>query len=83
MDVADRLQQLGLDRYEAAFRENDITAAVLPNLTAGDLKDLGVTSVGHRRQLLQAIAVLRAMRSRPRHRMRLVISEPRSDGSST
>ncbi len=59
MDVADWLRQLGLERYDAAFRENDITAAVLPNLTADDLKDLGVKSVGHRRQILQAIAVLR------------------------
>src|SRR5689334_1723612 len=59
MDVADWLRQLGLERYDVAFRENDITAAVLPNLTADDLKDLGVTSVGHRRQILQAIAVLR------------------------
>jgi hypothetical protein len=34
---------LGFGQYEAAFRENAITAALLPNLTAGDLKDLGIT----------------------------------------
>jgi class 3 adenylate cyclase len=56
MDVADWLRQLGLEGYAAAFREHDITAAVLLSLTARDLKELGVTSVGHRRQLLQAIA---------------------------
>jgi hypothetical protein len=56
MDVAGWLRQLGLERYELSFRENDITAAVLPSLTANDLKDLGVASVGHRRQLLDAIA---------------------------
>jgi hypothetical protein len=59
MDVADWLRTLGLQRYEAAFRENDVSAGVLPSLTAEDLKDLGVASVGHRRQLLDAIAALR------------------------
>ena len=60
MDVANWLRQLGLERYQAAFRENDVSAAVLPGLTSDDLKELGVASVGHRRQLLQAIAALRA-----------------------
>ncbi len=59
MDVAHWLRDLGLERYEAAFRENDVGAQLLPNLTADDLKDLGITSVGHRRQLLEAIAALR------------------------
>ena len=59
MDIAVWLQSLGLERYEAAFRDNAIDAAVLPDLTAEDLKDLGVDLVGHRRKLLAAIAVLR------------------------
>jgi class 3 adenylate cyclase len=42
------------------FRDNDIDETVLPNLTAEDLKDLGVSIVGHRRKLLDAIAGLRA-----------------------
>ena len=41
------------------FRENDIDETVLPNLTAEDLKELGVASLGHRRKLLDAIAALR------------------------
>ena len=49
---------LGLERYEATFRENEIDEALLPNLTADDLKDLGVGIVGHRRKLLDAIAAL-------------------------
>jgi class 3 adenylate cyclase len=53
------LRGLGLERYEAAFRENEIDQTVLPNLTAEDLKDLGVTVVGHRRKVLDAIAALR------------------------
>ena len=60
MNVADWLRTLGLEQYEAAFRENDVSAMVLPSLTAEDLRDLGVTSVGHRRQLLDAIATLRS-----------------------
>jgi SAM domain (Sterile alpha motif) len=59
MDVADWLRALGLERYEATFRENDVDTKLLPNLTADDLRDLGITSVGHRRQLLEAIAALR------------------------
>jgi class 3 adenylate cyclase len=43
-----------------AFRENEIDENVLPTLTADDLKDLGVSIVGHRRRLLNAIAALRA-----------------------
>jgi class 3 adenylate cyclase len=58
MDVAHWLGALGLERYEAAFRENGVTAEVLCLLTADDLKELGVAAVGHRRLLLAAIAKL-------------------------
>jgi class 3 adenylate cyclase/predicted ATPase len=60
MDVGAWLRSLGLERYEAAFRENEIDETVLPTLTADDLKDLGVGIVGHRRKVLDAIAALRA-----------------------
>jgi len=60
MDVGSWLRGLGLERYEAALRENEIDETVLPTLTADDLKDLGVGFVGHRRKLLNAIAALRA-----------------------
>jgi hypothetical protein len=63
MDVAAWLQDLGLERYVPAFRENEINERVLPSLTAGDLKDLGVTSVGHRRRLLHAIVAGAAARA--------------------
>jgi class 3 adenylate cyclase/predicted ATPase len=58
MDLETWLRSLGLEQYEAAFRDNEIDASVLPNLTADDLKDLGVTIVGHRRKLLDAIAAM-------------------------
>jgi class 3 adenylate cyclase len=58
MDVAAWLRDLGLGRYVSAFRDNDIDAEVLPKLTGEDLISIGVTSVGHRRKLLEAIARL-------------------------
>src|SRR5499426_3244775 len=58
MDVAAWLRDLGLERYASAFRDNDIEAEVLLKLTAEDLISIGVTSVGHRRKLLDAIARL-------------------------
>jgi class 3 adenylate cyclase/predicted ATPase len=58
VDIAAWLRGLGLEEYEATFRANEIDASVLPRLTAEDLKDLGVTLVGHRRRLLDAIAAL-------------------------
>jgi class 3 adenylate cyclase len=58
VDVASWLRSLGLDRYEAAFRENGVSSEVLGLLTADDLKELGVVAVGHRRLLLAAIAKL-------------------------
>src|SRR6516164_501800 len=60
MDIEDWLRSLGLERYEAAFRENEIDSTILPRLTAEDLKEVGVGPVGHRRKLLDAIAALRA-----------------------
>ena len=59
MDVVVWLRGLGLGRYEAAFRENEIDETVLPSLTAEDLKELGVSALGHRHKLLDAIAALR------------------------
>ena len=64
MDISAWLRGLGLERYERAFRENAIDEVVLPKLTAEDLKELGVTTVGHRRFLLVAIAALRVETSR-------------------
>jgi class 3 adenylate cyclase/predicted ATPase len=65
MDVGGWLRRLGLEQYEASFRENKIDDTVLPRLTAEDLKDLGVGFVGHRRRLLDAVAALRAEASAP------------------
>jgi hypothetical protein len=59
MDVASWRRSLGLEQYEAAFRDNAIDDSVLPDLTDQDLEKLGVL-LGHRRKLLRAIANLEA-----------------------
>ena len=56
MDVVVWLRSLGLGKYEAAFRENEIDETVLRSLTAEDLNELGVAAFGRRRKLLDAIA---------------------------
>ena len=60
MEVGAWLRGLGLGQYEAAFAENEIDATVLPDVTADDLKEIGVASVGHRRKILAAAAHLAA-----------------------
>jgi hypothetical protein len=59
MDLPAWLRSLGLEQYEQSFRDNAIEPDVLPRLTAEDLKELGVTLIGHRRKLLDAIGAAR------------------------
>ena len=61
MDVVAWLRGLGLEQYAPVFRDNDVDGEVLPELTSEDLISIGVTSVGHRRKLLAAIASLGAV----------------------
>lgn len=56
--VATWLRDLGLGQYAAAFEANDVDMQILRALTAADLLNLGVASVGHRRMLLTAIEAL-------------------------
>jgi class 3 adenylate cyclase/tetratricopeptide (TPR) repeat protein len=65
MDISTWLDSLGLSRYAHTFAENEIDAEVLRDLTAGDLKELGVTALGHRKKLLAAIAALEAGAAAP------------------
>ncbi len=58
MNIAAWLNAIGMNRYEDAFLENDIDYEILLTLTADDLRDLGVSSVGHRRKILNAIQAL-------------------------
>ena len=72
MDVEKWLEGLGLAQYAAAFAENDIDFAILSNLTDADLKELGISSLGHRKRLLAAIA----------ERSMTASSSPRQDNGS-
>src|SRR5689334_8608690 len=58
ISIVDWLRKLGLERYEAAFRNNEIDWEALPKLTAEDLRDLGVVLGTHRQRLLDAIMSL-------------------------
>ena len=48
MDVVVWLRSLGLGKYEAVFRENNIDETVLPSLTHENLKELGIASLAVR-----------------------------------
>jgi hypothetical protein len=76
MDVSTWLRGLGLEDYTQAFQANHIDAEMLPRLTADDLTALGVTSIGHRHKLLDAIAALEKRRP-PAATVRPVLAERR------
>jgi class 3 adenylate cyclase len=59
--IADWLEKLGLGQYAQRFAENDIDFDILSDLTDQDLEKIGVTSLGHRRKLLRAIANLKGV----------------------
>lgn len=63
MDIGQWLRDLGLQSYEQAFCDNGVDLDVLRRLTADDLKEIGVSAVGHRRKILQAVGELPAARS--------------------
>jgi class 3 adenylate cyclase len=56
--VADWLEKLGLGQYAQRFAENDISFSILPDLPDQHLEKMDVASLGHRLQLLRAIAEL-------------------------
>jgi class 3 adenylate cyclase len=59
MDLGGWLRSLGLEQYEAAFRENAIDDTVLHDLTENHLREIGIP-LGARLKLLKAIAALHA-----------------------
>ena len=66
--IAEWLEKLGLGQYGHRFVEHEITLSILPDLTDADLKELGVSALGHRRLLLRAIAELDGVEKRtPTH----------------
>src|SRR5580704_9139504 len=81
IEITNWLQGLGLEQYASAFHDNAIDAEVLRELTADDLKDLGISLVGHRRKLLAAIAALRE--DRPISGTPNASNEPAQSGQET
>jgi len=57
VEIAAWLRELGLERYEQAFRESEIDTDILADLTEPDLEELGI-SLGDRKKLRKAIAAL-------------------------
>ena len=57
-DLERWLDGLGLARYLTAFQDHDISLDLLGQLTAEDLQAIGITSVGNRRRILTAAALL-------------------------
>src|SRR5271163_4164381 len=80
MDVGDWQRSLGLGQHEALFRENEIDAEVLPELTDGDLEKIGVP-LGHRKRLLKAIASLRSTEPAPKPPIATALTEPKQDAA--
>jgi class 3 adenylate cyclase len=76
MDVSPSLRDLGLEDYAQAFQANHIDSEVLPRLTADDLTALGITSIGHRRKLLDAIAALDQARAPAATEPATVVARP-------
>ncbi|MGB8632607.1 MAG: adenylate/guanylate cyclase domain-containing protein, partial [Xanthobacteraceae bacterium] len=62
--IANWLEQLDMQEYVQRFAENDIDFSILGELTDQDLEKIGVTSLGHRRKLLRAIADLQGVEKR-------------------
>jgi hypothetical protein len=58
--IADWLEKLGMSEYARCFAENDIDLTILPELTDQDLEKIGIASLGHRRKILKAIALINA-----------------------
>jgi class 3 adenylate cyclase/predicted ATPase len=76
MNIGEWLHDLGLAQYEEAFRHNDVDEEVLRKLTADDLRELGVASIGHRRRLLEAIAMLSGGLATPAETPAIIESAP-------
>jgi class 3 adenylate cyclase/predicted ATPase len=76
VEIEQWLRSLGLESYEQAFRDNGVDFEVLPHLTAEDIKEIGVSAVGHRRKILDAIAGLASAKDAAR-----LLQEPFPSGA--
>lgn len=56
MSVKAILTRLGLSEYVALFETHHVDEGLVADLTDADLKEIGVTSLGHRRKILSAFS---------------------------
>jgi hypothetical protein len=56
--VEDWLEQLGLGQYAVMFTDNDIDWDLLGEIDQETLKDIEITSAGHRLQVLKGVKTL-------------------------
>jgi class 3 adenylate cyclase/predicted ATPase len=82
LDIEAWLSGLGLAGYAQAFRDNAIDGEILLRLTGEDLREIGVTAVGHRRRMLEAIAALREVAETSREAQLHSVPAPGSPASS-
>jgi hypothetical protein len=54
-EVNDFLSRIGLGQYAEVFRQNAITSDLLGSLTDADLRELSISSMGHRKHILRAL----------------------------
>ncbi|PVI01425.1 RA-domain-containing protein [Periconia macrospinosa] len=62
---ADFVSDLGLDQYADSFVEQGISGDALIALQHGDLKDMGLNSVGHRLTILKAVYEIKVKQNVP------------------
>ena len=68
-NVSAWLEKLGLGQYASNFADNDIDTHLLAQLTDADLKELGISSLGHRKTIFSAIGTLDHNESEPTTRI--------------
>ena len=54
-EVTQWLEGLGLGQYATSFVEHEVGLDILPELCDADLREIGITALGHRKTILRAI----------------------------
>jgi class 3 adenylate cyclase/tetratricopeptide (TPR) repeat protein len=76
--VTEWLNRLGLGQYAVSFEENAIEIDILPDLTDDDLREMGITALGHRKTILKAINASHSDRTNDREQIDATPSDPAS-----
>eukprot|EP01120_Amphizonella_sp_Union-15-10_P008568 TRINITY_DN30_c0_g1_i2.p1 TRINITY_DN30_c0_g1~~TRINITY_DN30_c0_g1_i2.p1 ORF type:complete len:344 (-),score=58.48 TRINITY_DN30_c0_g1_i2:49-1011(-) len=79
---------VGLPQYTKVFKDNDVDGSVLLSLTDSDLKDLGITSLGHRKKIMESIKLFthtggHGLTQPTQHPSHVPLKEPPSHGNTS